>query len=409
MSETRHNLVWGVICTGMILRLIWVLLVPVEPVSDSAAYDTFARNIWQHGVYGWKPDEPSAYWAVGTSALVAATYCVLGDTYWGVVGLNLLAAFVTMVLVWRIGVAQFGERAAFWATLLVAFWPNLIFFTSVLSSELYFIAMVLGGLYFWCRQTGNCWINLLICAVIWGLACYLRPVILLYPGALVIASLSHGLRATALVLVKGGVVIGLITLIASPWTMRNEAVIGKPYMISSNFGPNLWMGNNPDSTGGYMPLPAETQEMSEVEREEYLADLAKTYIREDIPRFIRGILGRVVTLHNRETIGVVWNEAQLENRVSSTGVLIAKALASGYWYALILTALAGIVVLLGRMRLGALFHPVFGSWAYFTAVHAIIVAEDRYHMPSSPFIALLAGVFFAAAIQAYQSNRRETE
>lgn len=409
MRALRGMTVWQVICAGMALRVIWALVIPVEPVSDSFAYDTFARNIWQHGVYGWTPDNPSAYWAVGTSAIVAATYAVLGDTYLGVVTLNLLASLVTLVLTWRVGRIFFGDQAAFWATVIVAFWPNLIFFTSVLSSELYFIAMVLAGTYFWVRPEGNRWVNLLICGVIWGLACYLRPVILLYPAALVIAALSQGLRETGIAVIKGGVAIAMILLIVSPWTMRNEAVLGKAYTVSSNFGPNLWMGNNPDSTGGYMPLPPETKEMTEVEREEYLGKLAKAYIREDIPRFVRESLGRIVTLHNRETIGVVWNEAQLTARIGETGIRLTKALATGYWFVLLALALAGLAVLLARLHLGALFHPVFGSWAYFTAVHAIIVVEDRYHMPSSPFIALLAGVSVAWLVATFGSNKRQTQ
>lgn len=409
MRALRGMTVWQVICAGMALRVIWALVIPVEPVSDSFAYDTFARNIWQHGVYGWTPDNPSAYWAVGTSAIVAATYAVLGDTYLGVVTLNLLASLVTLVLTWRVGRIFFGDQAAFWATVIVAFWPNLIFFTSVLSSELYFIAMVLAGTYFWVRPEGNRWVNLLICGVIWGLACYLRPVVLLYPAALVIAALSQGLRETGIAVIKGGVAIAMILLIVSPWTMRNEAVLGKAYTVSSNFGPNLWMGNNPDSTGGYMPLPPETKEMTEVEREEYLGKLAKAYIREDIPRFVRESLGRIVTLHNRETIGVVWNEAQLTARIGETGIRLTKALATGYWFVLLALALAGLAVLLARLHLGALFHPVFGSWAYFTAVHAIIVVEDRYHMPSSPFIALLAGVSVAWLVATFGSNKRQTQ
>lgn len=43
---------WRLLAAGMILRILWVLVVPVEPVSDSAAYHSFATTIYQHGVYG---------------------------------------------------------------------------------------------------------------------------------------------------------------------------------------------------------------------------------------------------------------------------------------------------------------------------------------------------------------------
>jgi hypothetical protein len=55
--------------------------------------------------------------------------------------------------------------------------------------------------------------------------------------------------------------------------------------------------------------------------------------------------------------------------------------------------------------LAGLFHPVFGGWAYFTAVHAIIVAEDRYHMPATPFMTLLAGLAIAGALRRHAGPR----
>ncbi len=396
VSEARQSSrFWTVLLLGMLLRVIWAILIPVEPVSDSAAYDTFARTLWLHGVYGWTPEQPGAYWAVGTSAIAAATYFVLGDSYLGIVVLNLVAALLTMCLIYRLGEIYFDARAGFWAMAIIAFWPNLIFFSSVLSSELYFIALTVAGLYFWARPDGNRWVNLIVCGLIWGLACYMRPVILLLPAALVIAEFPGGWKATFGAALRGAATIGLILLVVSPWTMRNAEVIGKPYLVSSNFGTNLWMGNNPDSNGGYMPLPQAVEGMGEVAREETLSAMAKAYIREDWGRFAGNVFKRVLLLHNRETIGVAWNKDAIRRWSGDTGLLAAKLLATGYWYLLIIAALAGVAVFFTQRRLGALFHPVFGGWAYFTAVHAVIVAEDRYHMPSSPFIALLAGLALA--------------
>jgi len=401
-SLTKSNFpFWMVIAAGMLLRLIWVLYVPVTPVSDSQAYAIFATNIWQHGVYGWTPEDPTAYWAVGTSALAAATFFVLGETFAGVVVLNLLTSFAMLWLIWALSKRYFGASAAFWALVLVAFWPNLVFFTSILSSELYFITFTLGGLFFWGRKAGWFWLNLALAGLIWGLACYMRPVIVLFPVAMAIAALSQGLRATGVAAFNAVVSVGLIVLVVSPWTARNEEVIGKGYLVSSNFGPNFWMGNNPDSTGSYMPLPPEVQDMTEVEREEYLRAEAIAFIRENPGRFAALSVRRLLELHGRETIGVVWNEEALRRYVGASGILALKLLASGYWVMLVLSALAAAAMQLARQGIAALFHPVFGGWAYFTAVHVITVSGDRYHMPSGAFVALLAGVTVASLAQRF--------
>ena len=51
----------ALLALALALRLIWVLLIPVDPVSDAAAYEIFARNLAEHGVFGFTPDEPGAY------------------------------------------------------------------------------------------------------------------------------------------------------------------------------------------------------------------------------------------------------------------------------------------------------------------------------------------------------------
>ena len=258
MSEHAINraALWLII-VGMALRLLWALIMPVNPVSDGAAYNAFARNLVEHGVYGWDPETPSAYWAVGTSAIVAATYFLFGaGSTIGIVLTNLAASLLILLMIFRVGKLYFDNRVALAALAITALWPNLIIFTTVLSSELYFIALTLLGLWLWARP-GRWWINLILAGLVWGAACYIRPVILLFPVALVIASFSQGLAASFRTALRAACVIGIILAVVAPWTARNEAVLGEPFLVSSNFGANLWMGNNPDSTGGYMPLPDE--------------------------------------------------------------------------------------------------------------------------------------------------------
>lgn len=395
----------AILAAGMALRLIWALLMPVHPVSDSAAYEAFAWTLVDHGVYGWNADQPSAYWAVGTSAIAAATFLLLGKSYAGIVALNLLAGLVAMVVTWRLARLYYGGSAALAALAVMAFWPNLIFFTSILSSELYFIALTVTGWYFWARPEGRPWLNLILAGLIWGLACYVRPVILLLPAAFAIAALSQGPAATLRGTVRAALVIALIVLTVSPWTLRNAEVIGKPFLVSSNFNANLWMGNNPDSRGGYTPLPPEVEAMPEAERDAYLGAQVRDYIRDDPLHFAGDVARRTLLLHSRETIGVAWNLQAIEARLGAAAVPAAKLIATGYWYLVLIAALAGVALSVRRSGLGGLFHPVFGGWAYFTAVHAIIVAEDRYHMPAVPFMAVLAGLAIGRVLSRYRMAR----
>jgi len=389
---------WALLIVGMGLRLLWASLVPVVPVSDSGAYDQFARTLVEHGVYGWSEDNPTAYWAVGTSALTAFTY-LFTESYAGVVLLNLLAGLAAIVLTFGLAARWFDERTALCAMALVAFWPNLIFFTTILSSELFFIAGTLAGLVFWQRPSGHTLLNLVLAGLIWGGTAYIRPVILLVPLALTLVDLPKGLRRFALTGAQAAAVTALILLVALPWSLRNQQVFGERIFISSNFGTNFWMGNNPESNGGYMPLPPETQDMDELERNEYLEARAKEFIQNN-PLQAVGLLGKkLVALIDRETIGVVWNKGFV-SRASSDVTNAAKIVATGYWYLLLLGGFAGIALVWRRHGLiAAFFNPPVALWGYFTSLHVVIVGGDRYHMPSSPFIAIMAAVSLAAAME----------
>jgi 4-amino-4-deoxy-L-arabinose transferase-like glycosyltransferase len=407
-AEITHNQVLAVISLGMLLRIIWALFVPVEPISDSAAYDAFARTLATHGVYGWTAAEPGAFWAVGTSAIVAATYRILGDSYTGVVVLNLLASLLTMVLVFRLGEIWFGRLPAFLATACIAIWPNLIAFTTILSSELYFIALTLLGLWYWERRDGAPWMNVLLCGVAWGLACYVRPVILLLPFALILAALPRGTASTARTTLRAIAAMALILVVVSPWTYRNLQLFGEPVLVSTNFGPNLWMGNNPDTDGGYMHPPKWAQDMTEIERAHALGDAAKEYIRSDIPGFVVRTMRKAAMLHASETIGVSWNQAAIERGLGKAAVVGMKVVSTGFWLLMLGAAIGGIIVMARRNIIEALLHPTVIAWAYFAAIPAVIVADQRYHMPATPFIALLTGAFCAFLIKLFLNKPAES-
>jgi 4-amino-4-deoxy-L-arabinose transferase-like glycosyltransferase len=396
---TTARAFWIILAIGMGLRVLWAIAVPVMPVSDSWAYHQFARNIVDHGVYGWTATEPTAYWAVGTSAAIAFTY-LFTDSYWGVVALNLLAGFLTITLTHQLATRWFGAAVGIAAMAIVALWPNLIVFTTVLSSELFFIALTLAGLFFWQRPAGHPMANLILAGLIWGVAGYVRPVILLVPVALALVDLAQGPRRFAITALEAGITVLLILLVALPWTIRNDRVLGAPVMVSTNFGPNLWMGNNPDSHGGYMPLPPEVETMSEIQRADHLKEKAKDFIRENPADALKLMAVKLVKLNSRETIGVVWNGDALEPRIGGSGMTLLKLIATGYWYLVFLGGFAGIAVLVRQSGwLAGFFNPPVALWGYFTSLHAVVVAEDRYHMPSSAFIAMMAAVALIALVR----------
>jgi len=410
MTALRLPTLAASLVLALVLRVLWALLIPVDPVSDPAAYATFATNIVEHGVYGFRPDTPGAYWAVGTAAIYAGTYMVFGvGSAFGVVAVNLVSALVVVWLLHDLGRRWFGEAEGRIAALLFAVWPMAIQFTTILASEVHFMALTLAALACWERAERSAAgiALLLLSGAFFAGATYVRPIALLIPAALALAVLLRAPRAAPGAILKAAVTTALIFALVAPWSARNERVFGEPVFMSTNFWPNFWMGNHAGTDGEYLPLPAETQGMSEIERSEHMKTLALADLRADPAGLVWRTLWKAVKLHERETIGVAWNEAGIAALLGGMGVMALKLLSTAWWYAVLIAALAGTVVLARRQGIGAtlLCTPVW-LWGYFTGVHAVIVVGDRYHMPAIPMIALLAAVALSAVLQR-RSERAE--
>lgn len=390
-------MLWGIVALGAVLRIAWALYMPVNPVSDSMAYHTFATNIAEHGVYGWQPDNPGAYWPVGTSAIIAAIYMLFGPGFGPVVVFNILVGTAVIVQIFWLARHWFDTTAGLFAALIIAVWPSLVMYVSILASEVIFIFLVLGGLIAFERKWRSIWIGILLAGLIWTAAAYVRPVALLVPLVFGAARLLRGRESLLPLLLRVGVIYVMMMALIAPWSARNEAVFGERVMISTNFGPVFWMGNNPDTTGAYQSLPEWTRQVSETERASRLKAEAFDYVAAEPGAFVLRTVQKFAQMHARETIAVAWNAQGIVERVGTTGREIFKAVTSGYWFGVLIAAVFGLWLLWRSSGLWQMMiHPAFLGWMYFTWVHAIIIQGDRYHFPAIPFVAVLAALALAA-------------
>jgi hypothetical protein len=382
---------------ALALRVGWALMVPIVPVSDSHAYDVFARNLALHAVYGWEPGVPSAYWPVGTSFLYSMLYRVFGLGYGPIAALNVACGVGIVGLTTLLTNRWFGRRPAVLAGALVACWPSLVQFTTVLASELPFMVLVLAAMAMWLRDGRTpgqaAWTGVLLAG-----ACYIRPTALLLPAVFAVLSLLRGERLSRTAAGTAVAVAATLALLA-PWSLRNTLLFDRFVLVSTNGGTNTWMGNNPASNGEYMELPPSVERLGEAERDAYLAAEAKRYILQYPVRFAARTAVKLVRLHERESIGISWNVQGLERRLPHRTVMALKIASNVYWWVLLGLALAGVAVLARRIGWHAALHPAVVTWGYLAAVHATTVVQDRYHLPSNPFIAALAGVALASALR----------
>ncbi len=368
----------AVMALALVVRLVWAVVVPMSPLSDCAIYDGAAQRLARGLPYtiDAASSTPSAHWPVGTSFMYSLVYRVFDPGAWGyrpVVALNLV---VSMAVVWlSMAVARkgFGARAGTVTGVLMALWPMHIEYTTIIGSEPVFTALMLGGILLWpnsAKKSGlesgesgssaarQCpAISRIPCLLASGLclaaATYVRPTSLLFPG--ILAGIDV-LRTRRLLMPIGrGAIVGAVVIAALlPWSFRNQRVFHQFVLVSTNTGTNMWMGNNPDTTGYYQAPPQMDDSLNEAQKDKELGRIGKEYIRKDLVGFVKRSVVKAIRLHDRETIGVAWNQKGLE-RVSSafepkagSGTKGLKAVSSGYWYLMLLLGAAGGVILARR-------------------------------------------------------------
>lgn len=387
--QERRYYLW-IALLAFTVRAIWAIVIPVMPVSDSAAYDTFAQNLANCQNYGWDCTTPSAYWPVGTSFIYALFYRVFGHTYTPIVVFNLVVGILTVVLSMHLAERWFGRRTAALTGILLALWCSQVQFTTVLASEQIFTVLVLIAIAIWSREQTNLWQRAIIVGIVLAATSYVRPTAGLIPVLLMFLRYVST-RKVRENLTAALIMFSVIALLVAPWSIRNTQAFGQFVTISTNGGVNLWMGNNPASTGGYMELPPEVDGMNEAARDQYLKSIAVAHIKEKPLLFGLRTAQRIVDTHSRESIGITWNEPALVARFGNRILTPLKILNQLYWIPMLGLGLVGIVLLVVQSGwFAAITHPTVLMWGYFAVIHAIIVAQDRYHFPSIPMIAILS-------------------
>lgn len=385
---------------ALALRLLWALVIPVMPLSDSMAYLVFAKSLVAGNGYAWADGTLTAHWPPGTSFLYAALFSLFGESFKPVVVLNLVAGIAVVYLGFRLARLFYGRQVGLLAGAMLAVWPLLIQFTSILASEILFMVPVLLAMLVVFETSKPKPAHFVIFGVLVAIASYIRPTAI---PLLVILPVLHLLRGASLRQLAGWIGVGgLVCWLAIwPWSERNSDLFGQPVGISTNFGTNLWMGNNSQSQGTYQ-LPEQYSHITnEKVRDDQMRADAISFIKEHPEKFF--ILGakRMINTFDRETIGVAWNLEGIQRSFPDAPwvVVALKLVSTGYWYLMLLASIAGACLLLKQERWQILGNPIVVVALFFAAVPAIMVGQDRYHVPLIPMVACCAACFVANWLQ----------
>ena len=391
---------WGILCLGVVVRIVWLVSVPPVQTSDYARYLTAARNLLDTGTYTeyLRGLRFRAFTPCGWPLVLAAGIRVLGDRSWTPAILNLGAYAGASLLLYRLSARLAGKRAAVWATLIIALWPSNVLMTGLAASEPLFVLFFLAGCFLLFLPDSISLRCAPLCGISTGFAALTRPTALTLPvvwlAACLIWGKPLGKRLKAMVLAS------LFTaLTVAPWTIRNYRVLGAFVPVSTNGGDVFYRANNPVATGTWTARGERdlSQYMgNEVRWNQVGFAWGKEWIRSHPAKFLKLAVEKQFVFLGSDETGAYWAVARAyPDKHSLYNMTLA---ASDLWWLLIWIAVLFALVryrmlFLKTPPLLCLLLPVL----YFLGIHSIFESQSRYHIPVVPFLIVVVVLAFIPA------------
>lgn len=392
-----------VLITALVVRIIAVLLLDFHLWVDYEEYDNRGFQWARDGSFSID-GEPSAYRPPGWPFLLSRLYLIFGHSpQLGVIA-NLFFSLAIIVLSFLIVRKIFGLQIARWTAVLLAFFPSQILFVNMLATEPMFTALFLGSIYLFVVSVESKkvrWYIPLIGGLLLGLATLTRALTLVY---LIIPVIFWYLRSRSF---SGTISLALpallgFLLIVTPWMYRNQVQLGS-FVVSTNSGINLLIGNQPGSGMGWNQPVTDEFDFGDPSREVKIDSIGWSrgtqYIMENPAGFIkRGIL-KVMFFYAVDMEGVGYELVEAANGNQINRFVFLGFIAETYYILIFLSAIFGVVIWLrnrdNQNRPGGyLFLMTILFW---TAVHFVFFADGRFHFPIIPLIAAFAAVNLASS------------
>jgi 4-amino-4-deoxy-L-arabinose transferase-like glycosyltransferase len=402
---------------ALALRLAVVLATVDLPIGldDMFQYDMLARSIVAGNGYRWYAQDdlrliqryvsmepPPDYDPRGilTSfrpplypAFLASIYAVVGVGPLRLLAARLVQAVLGAALIPLTALVGRGmrlsERTIRWAGGIIAVYPLLVAYPLALATENLYLPLFL--LSTWAvlraRERGRP-IDHALAGIVLGMTALTRSVVTFFvPVAALWLWAATGRRRQGLL--RCGLLVLCFLAVTLPWSLRNTLLHGEFHFIESALGYDLYQGYHPRSSGTFnWRISRDLLTMLD-DGERHRQGMAAFW------SFVRARPGRVPYLMFRK-LGYFWG---LDKRAFiyfyannffghwPGGLLATALLVACLPFTLVASGgLAGLALLPVR-RPNTLVTLLV---TYYVGIHTLILAEDRFHVPLVPILALLA-------------------
>jgi len=244
------------------VSLLYSIYFHIEPSVDARAYDNIAWNLVEDNGYKEQAnlsyDEDIAILRVGPGYefFLAGVYFLFGHHYqivWVVNALlSALGAFFVFLITKQIFKEHWSMPLGLVAAGLIGFSPDLITVNGMLMTETLGVFLIILSTFLFFRfvgseQKSSFSISIVVLAVVFGFAVLVRT-----PALFLIFPLA-GYFIWQRTWKELGVFLVVLTLVFTPWTVRNYQIYHTFIPTNLAFGYDLLAGNHPGATGELEP------------------------------------------------------------------------------------------------------------------------------------------------------------
>jgi 4-amino-4-deoxy-L-arabinose transferase-like glycosyltransferase len=432
----RHAPAVGLaLAIGLALRIAWTAVLHPDPLDgrfDDTAWYRVAAHYFARGEGYLNPytGTPTAAWPPGYPAVLGASFKLFGESVSSTIALNVIFQLAAIPVAYANAALLFDRRTAVIGALAMAVWPGQIYFSSLTLSEplftwLFLVSTLLALLLPRASHPRRAY----ALAALFGIALAATMLtrgqaLVLLPVATIIWLLAGiGWRQA---LAYTGLATCAAAICVAPWVLRNARELDSPVLISTNVGANLWIGNHAGATGRMQideaepPQPVTSSscdgltgtEFQSCRRGgrtqgEYEAAADRLALREGLKYMathpsrelhLAGV--KIRALYEADSTALDWNYAysREDTIVSARADDALRALANGFWFAMLV--LAGVGLIASRSLLAgaaAMLPTIIVAW---TLAHIIFFGDPRFHYPVVFVFAILGarGIAFIAEV-----------
>ena len=396
---------------GVLFRLYLMLEFPNQCcASDEYLYVRLADNIITHGQFIYTKQDESSLWTDTIYGMKPPLYPYILAGFFSILGigsslvkiLQIVLSVCTGILLYKSGEKIFSKKVGLIACGLFMFFWEVAYFSQAFYSEnlqwflmsllLYLLASKIRHTYFYS-------------GIVLGLYILTKPttLLLIVPITYLLLWKSYSFQN-----IKNLIILLLMTIITlSPWVIRNFLTYKQFVPVYTDGGVNIWMGNYPDSGGGYNITrnnPKETPILhtkgvaKEIERDNFYYTSAFNYMKQNPVRTFELSISKIFLTFNPNRPGMI-NTATTTYRKWLFTRPKSEALNSALTHMIILEFVAlQILSLLAVLRIfykkKITKHVIFLLVILTVQLLSIMIshAETRYVMEMYPILFLFSAV-----------------